>query len=257
LTFNEEANIGRTLAALSWIERIMVLDSHSTDRTVDLIRHTRADAMIVERAFDTHTRQWNFGLDQVTTEWVLTLDADYELSPEIQAEIGRLDPPADLVGYAAEFEYKIFGRSIRASSYPRRVVLFRVRRARYIDDGHTQLLRPDGRVDRLENKIYHDDRKALSHWIRSQDRYARIEARHLLRDRGTEIEGRGEALSFQDRLRLKIFFAPPIMFLYLLFVRGLVLDGWPGWYYVMQRTIAEMLLSLRLLTEREKLEESE
>jgi hypothetical protein len=58
-------------------------------------------------------------------------------------------------------------------------------------------------------------------------------------------------------LRLKIYFAPVAMFLYLLFVRGLVLDGWPGWYYVMQRTIAEMLLSLRLLTEREKLEESE
>ena len=41
------------------------------------------------------------------------------------------------------------------------------------------------------------------------------------------------------------------MFLYLLFGRGLILDGWPGWYYVFQRTIAEMLLSLRLLTERE------
>ena len=50
---------------------------------------------------------------------------------------------------------------------------------------------------------------------------------------------------------MRIFFAPPAMFLYLLPGRGLILDGWPGWYYVMQRTIAEMLLSLRLLTERE------
>ncbi len=68
---------------------------------------------------------------------------------------------------------------------------------------------------------------------------------------------REKKLSFQDRLRLKIFFAAPAMFLYLLFGRGLILDGWPGWYYVMQRTIAEMLLSLRLLTERERLEGSE
>ncbi len=54
----------------------------------------------------------------------------------------------------------------------------------------------------------------------------------------------------RDRLRLKIYFAPPVMFVYLLFARGLILDGWPGWYYVMQRTLAELLLSLRLLTER-------
>lgn len=58
----------------------------------------------------------------------------------------------------------------------------------------------------------------------------------------------------QDRLRLKIFVAPPVMFLYLLFGRGLILDGWRGWYYVMQRTLAEMLLSLRLLTEKYELE---
>jgi hypothetical protein len=63
-----------------------------------------------------------------------------------------------------------------------------------------------------------------------------------------------DELSAQDRLRRGIFFAPPIMFLYLLFVRGLILDGWPGWFYVCQRTIAEFLLSIRLLIEREKLE---
>jgi hypothetical protein len=45
------------------------------------------------------------------------------------------------------------------------------------------------------------------------------------------------------------------MFLYLLFARGLILDGWPGWFYVAQRTIAELLLSIRLLIEREKLED--
>jgi hypothetical protein len=63
-----------------------------------------------------------------------------------------------------------------------------------------------------------------------------------------------DQLNFQDRLRRKIIFAAPAMFLYLLFVRGLILAGWRGWYYVCQRTIAETLLSLRLLLGREKLE---
>jgi hypothetical protein len=84
--------------------------------------------------------------------------------------------------------------------------------------------------------------------LHSQDNYLRIEARHLLSTASNE-------LSRQDRLRKRIYFAPIVMFVYLLFGRGLILDRWQGWYYVAQRTIAEMLLSLRLLTEREKLEE--
>jgi hypothetical protein len=76
----------------------------------------------------------------------------------------------------------------------------------------------------------------------------RLEARHLL-------QTPDEELSLQDRVRKRIVFAPPRMFLYLLFRRGLILDGWPGWYYVFQRTLAELLLSLRLLTEKYRLEE--
>ena len=73
-----------------------------------------------------------------------------------------------------------------------------------------------------------------------------IEAPHLLAAK--------ETLSRQDRLRRHAFLAPAVMFLYLMFVRRLVFDGWPGWYYVFQRTLAETLLALRIITEREKLE---
>ena len=75
----------------------------------------------------------------------------------------------------------------------------------------------------------------------------RIEAPHLL-------NSPVDALSRADRLRRRAVLAPAVMFLYLLFGRGLILDGWPGWFYVFQRTLAEMLLALRLITERERLE---
>jgi glycosyltransferase involved in cell wall biosynthesis len=273
LSHNERENIERTLAALPQIEKILLVDSYSTDETVGIAQRVRPDIQILQREFDNHTQQWNFGLDQVKTDWVLTLDADYELSSELRGEIAKLEPPPDVVGYSAEFVYRIFGRSLRASSYPPRVVLFRVKRGRYVDDGHTQTLwfysasrelRPPvkfekgkqaaspteetGRIGKLAGKIYHDDRKPLSHWIHAQDRYAKLEAKHLLSKPLSE-------LNFQDRLRRRIFFAAPIMFLYLLFARGLVLDGWPGWFYVAQRTIAELLLSIRLLIEAKKLED--
>jgi hypothetical protein len=104
-----------------------------------------------------------------------------------------------------------------------------------------------GKVEKLSGKIGHDDRKPLSHWLESQNKYAKIEAKHLLAQPL-------EKLDAPDRLRRKIFFAPPVMFFYLLFGRGLILDGWPGWVYVCQRTIAEMLLSMRLLIESRKIE---
>ena len=77
-----------------------------------------------------------------------------------------------------------------------------------------------------------------------------IEAQHLL---STPLD----RLSAQDQLRRRIFVAPAVMFLYLLFARGLLLNGWPGWFYVCQRTLTEVLLSLRLLTKRECLEGDE
>ena len=109
------------------------------------------------------------------------------------------------------------------------------------------MLRFEGKAGKLRTPIRHDDRKPLAKWLSAQDRYTAMEARHLL---ATPLN----QLSLQDRLRRRIVFAAPTMFFYLLFARGLILDGWAGWYYVFQRTLAEMLLSLRLLAERKKLE---
>ena len=204
---------------------------------------------IVQHRFETHAAQWNFGLDEVRTPWVLALDADYEISPELAAEIQSLNPADSLAGYSVRFQYQVCGRALRSSVYPPRTVLFRRDRCRYGDDGHTQLLKANGRVDMLANFVFHDDRKPLSRWVRSQNNYMVIEARHLLATPSGE-------LSLQDRLRRRIFFAPILMFFYLLLARGLILDGWRGWFYVCQRTIAELILSLRILIEREQLENS-
>ena len=244
LSYNEQENIGRTLAALGWAAEVVLVDSFSTDCTLDIACAAHPNVRVVQRRFDTHTAQWNFGLDQVQTPWVLSLDADYEVSPALHAEIARLQAPEDTAGYLARFQFRIFGRPLRATVYPPRVVLFRKDRARYRDDGHTQLLQVDGPVLPLASVIFHDDRKPLSRWLQSQDRYMLIEAPHLLTAH----------LSRQDHLRRRGMLAPVVMFLYLLFGRGLILDGWPGWYYVFQRTLAEMLLALRHTTEPEGLE---
>lgn len=248
LTYNEQENIGRTLAALVWVSEVVIVDSFSTDNTLKIAAAAHPNVRIVQRRFDSHTAQWNFGVDQVQTPWVLSLDADYEVSAELAKEIQGLSGTEAVAGYSARFEYRVFGRPLRASVYPPRTVLFRKNRARYRDDGHTQTLHTEGLVQTLSGVIYHDDRKPLSRWLQSQDRYMRIEAPHLLAAKPDELKR-------QDRLRLRATWAPLVMFVYLLFGKRLILNGWPGWFYVLQRTLAEAMLALRIIAEREGLEQ--
>ncbi|HWX15459.1 MAG TPA: glycosyltransferase family 2 protein [Chthoniobacterales bacterium] len=247
LAFNERENIGRTLTALSWVKQIVIVDSFSTDETIEIAKAMHLNITVVQRQFDAHATQWNFGLAQIRTMWVLTLDAHYELSRELSNEIAELKPSDEVSAYHARFQFRIFGANLRASAYPPRPILLRTERCTYYDAGHTQKLAIEGLTPDLSGVVYHDDRKPLSGWLRAQDRYATIEGRYLLATLVAQ-------LNFQDRLRPKIVLAAPLMFFYLLFARGLLLDGWPGWFYVCQRTIAESLLSIRLLIEREKLE---
>jgi glycosyltransferase involved in cell wall biosynthesis len=247
LTFNEKDNIARTLASLSFVKHILLVDSFSTDHTIQIVKSVRPDAIVLQHDFESFAKQCNFGLQHVKTPWVLSIDADYILTPQLSAEIERLEPEPGVSGYSASFRYCVYGHALRNTIYPPRTVLYRTERAVYHDEGHGHRVAIQGVVRPLAGKIDHDDRKPLGRWIRSQNDYAVIEARHLL----TTSE---KQMNRQDRLRRQIYFAPPIMFFYLLVVRGLILDGWPGWFYVCQRTLAETLLSLRLLTEREHLE---
>src|SRR5438874_10521140 len=135
LTRNESANIARTLGRLAWAKRIVIVDSFSSDDTLNLINEF-PQVEIVQRAFDSFANQCNFGLTQIQTPWVLSLDADYVLSDELNREVAALNPDEDIGGFFATFTYRINGRPLRASLYPPRIVLYRRDRARYWDEGH-------------------------------------------------------------------------------------------------------------------------
>jgi glycosyltransferase involved in cell wall biosynthesis len=242
LTFNEQVNIERTLNRLAWARQIVVVDSGSTDGTLELLKAFPA-VRVVYRPFDDHTSQWNFGLDQVTTSWVLSLDADYVLTQQLVEELRGMELSHSTVAYSAAFRYVLSGKALRGNLYPNRVVLFRRDACRYVNDGHTQLLQVNGAVSRLKGKIDHDDRKPLNRWLDSQRSYARLEAEHLR----TQDP---QTLRWPDRLRRQIWPAAPAAFLYTLLLKGCLFDGWPGWLYVLQRTYAELLLSLELLDRR-------
>jgi glycosyltransferase involved in cell wall biosynthesis len=241
LTYNEAPNIGRTLERLDWASDIVVVDSFSDDETLEIISGY-PNARVFQRAFDNHRDQWNYGLSEtgIKTDWVLALDADYVLTRQFEAEVKQLQPPAEVSGYRASFTYSINGRSLRSGIYPPVTVLYRRSAASYEQDGHTQKIAVSGIIERLKGRILHDDRKPLSQWLRSQVRYTQLEANKLLRTGDIQV-------SSSDRIRRWRVVAPLAMLFYCLIIRGGVLDGWAGFYYAFQRTLAETMLSLFLL----------
>ncbi len=239
LTYNEAPNIDRTLAALDWAKQIVVIDSQSTDQTLAIL-NAHPNVHIYQRPFDRHASQWNFGVAQVKTPWCLSLDADYYVPPALLAELQQLEPSDTTNGYFIPFRYCVFGEPLRGTILPPRQALFRCDRARYIDDGHTQLLQVKGHSASLRSPILHDDRKSLSHWLWAQDRYMALEAKKLTQTPGSQ-------LSTADKIRKTKVLAPFIILVYCLILKGGLLDGWRGWYYAAQRTLAELLLAIHLI----------
>src|SRR5215203_4211762 len=136
LTYNEAPNIARALGGLSWAREIVVVDSFSDDETVH-IANTFPNVRVVQRAFDCHRNQWEFGLTEsgISTPWVLALDADYVVSNDLVAELEKLQPDTHTAGYRAKFVYCINGKQLRSGIYPPVTVLYRRESASYIQDG--------------------------------------------------------------------------------------------------------------------------
>jgi glycosyltransferase involved in cell wall biosynthesis len=251
LTYNEAPNIERVLGRLRWAKQIVIIDSFSTDDTLNIIAQF-PQVQVYQRRFDSFADQCNYGLSKITTDWVLSLDADYILNDTLVDHLSTLDFDAhSLAGYQARFKYAIYGKPVRGSMYPPRTILYAKNRAHYVNDGHGHKVIIEGTVGKLNGFAHHDDRKSLSHWFASQDKYLKKEADKLA---NTPLSN----LGFNDRLRKLIVIAPLAAGFYCLIVKGGILDGWRGFFYAFQRVFAEIMLSLRLIEQKyEAAEKSE
>lgn len=251
ITYNEAPNIERTLGALAWAREIVVVDSGSDDGTLEILaRDPRI--RVLDRPFDSFAAQCNFGLDQggISTEWVLSLDADQIISPELVAELEALELEPETSAYECGFDWSVFGRRLRGAVYPPRVVLFRLLGARFEDLGHGHRAVTHGKTERLRGRIVHDDRKSVGRWIDGQVGYSRAEAKKL-------TAGPAGDLSAADRVRKLGVLAPFAALFTCLILRRGILDGWAGWHYAFQRMTYETILSLRLLEAKLRRREAE
>jgi glycosyltransferase involved in cell wall biosynthesis len=239
LTYNEEQNIGRTLRRIMWAKDVVVVDSGSTDGTLTILSGY-PNVRVFNRRFDTHDRQWRYAVEetQIGTNWILRLDADYQVSDALVSELARLDPNAPVNAYRIRFDYAIFSHKLFSSLYPAKPILLRKDKFNVRGRGHTEQWNVEGAVATLSGRVVHDDWKSMGQWVTGQTRYMQRELDWLR-------EGDGGGLVQWLRRR------PPLMpiaaFIYSLVGKGLIFGGRAGMFYALQRMLAEAILSLMVL----------
>ena len=234
ITFNEERNLPECLESLRFCDEIVVIDSSSTDRTVEIAR--AAGAKVIVKDWPGHIEQKNFALQQGTGEWLLSVDADERVTPGLRAQIQ--DALKDAGGYDGFSMPRLswyFGRWIRHSGwYPdRKLRLVRRGRGTWGGDNPHDRLGVPGRVGALTGDLLHYPYKDLSDHLRKIDSYTTIIAR-VKRAKG-------------ERALPMLFVAAPGKFLKAYVLQLGFLDGWQGFLVAALGSYYQLLKYAKLL----------
>src|SRR5580700_5556886 len=180
ITYNEERNIARVLESLRCCDEIVVIDSGSNDRTVELA--TKLGARVIDSVWRGFAGQKNYASEHCVHDWVLSLDADEALSEALEAEIWQIKkngPQFD--AYTMPRLARYLGRWILHSGwYPdRKMRLYDRRRAKWVGDFVHESVHTGGSLGHLDSNILHFTCESLSEHIKTMDRYTTLAAQEL------------------------------------------------------------------------------
>jgi glycosyltransferase involved in cell wall biosynthesis len=263
LTRNEEINIGACLRLLSWSDDIVVLDSQSTDGTVEIARSL--GARVVQRAFDGYASQRNYGLKNIRYQhdWLLLVDADERIPEDLRDEMlqGITETDDSVTVFCVRGKNFLFGRWIAASSgYPTWFArLVRPERVWFERDINEEL-HTDGEWRPLRAQFLHYPfNKGFSAWIAKHNLYSTMEAELLVRERAAPLLLK-DIVDRDPRVRRRAVKSllyrlpgrPLIVFMSLYFFRGGFLEGRAGLTYVCLRVMYEFMIDCKCVELRRR-----
>jgi putative colanic acid biosynthesis acetyltransferase WcaF len=241
-THNEEINLPHTLKSVQGVaNRVFVVDSGSTDRTVQIAGEF--GAVVVQKAWEGYARQKNWALDNLPFEspWILILDADESLTPELRHEIVNIIArPVQNVPQSAFYLNRLtifMGREIRHCNYfpAWNIRLFKRGLARYEDRNVHEHMIVQGPTSHLRYLMRHEDRRGLEHFIAKHNRYSTLEAMEIYRH---NERWPGLWRFFHDRVARRRYMKYSILpklalpwfftFVWMYFIRGGILDRRAG-----------------------------
>ncbi len=215
-TYNEEENVRECLESAAWADEILVVDSFSTDRTLEIAR--RYTDRVIQREYVNSASQKNWAIPQARNRWVMVLDSDERVSPGLRDEIGALlDRGPDKAGYVIRRINHFMGRRIRFGGWGRDRVLrlWDRTRGRYQDKEVHAEVEVDGAVGELAHPLLHVTFRSWDSYLHKIDRYTSWGADEYLK------RGRRAGL-------LDLMLRPPARFLKRYVLQLGFLDGIPG-----------------------------
>lgn len=266
LTLNEECNLPACLEAVAWSDDIVVLDSFSSDRTVEIAK--AAGARVFQREHDSELGQRRYGLTQIPFKnaWVYMPDADEITTPELRDEILSVttDPTRRESAFRVRFKVMFMGRWIKHSSlYPTWVVrLVRPAEVRFERAFHTACHGDGGEGELKQHFLHFSFNKGMNAWFAKHNRYSEHEAREALEHRRRFRPDPFGLFSRDARVRRRAMkqlsywmpFRPALRFLYMYVLRLGILDGKAGYTYCRLIAAYEQMIVVKIaeLQRREK-----
>jgi glycosyltransferase involved in cell wall biosynthesis len=256
ITKNEEQDLPGCLDSVRWCDDIHILDSHSTDRTVEIAQSHGAH--VTKRAFDGYASQRNAAMKlPFKYEWILVLDADERPTPELSKEIHTavVAIPANVAGFRIRRRDFLWGTWLKhAQMTPYYVRLLRIGKAHYTRDIN-EIVEVDGDILELRFALDHlAFSKGLSHWVTKHNAYSTKEAELLASGAAVHGASLRQALfarNFHERriAQKAIFYELPgrplIKWCYMMFIRGAILDGHAGIMYATLQSFYEYLIEMK------------
>jgi glycosyltransferase involved in cell wall biosynthesis len=178
---NEERNIVRAIESLRCCDEIIVVDSGSNDRTIELA--TNLGARVIDNPWTGYASQKNFASEQAANDWILSIDADESVSEALEGEIWHIKKNGTgCDAYTVPRMAQYLGRWILHSGwYPdRKVRLFNRRRARWVGDYVHESVQVDGRVGHLKSNLLHFTCSSLSEHLKTMDQYTTLAAEQIV-----------------------------------------------------------------------------
>ncbi|MBV5328259.1 MAG: glycosyltransferase family 2 protein [Chlorobium sp.] len=258
LTLNEELNLERCLASLEWCDDVVVLDSKSKDRTLEIAE--KLGARVVERSFDNYANQRNYGLQEIAYKypWLLMVDADEVVTPELIVEIEETlkNVTSELCIFRMRRKDFFMGQWIRRSSgYPtwfgRLVKIGTVRVERSINEEYVT----DGEVGLLsEHLLHYPFNKGFHAWIEKHNKYSTMEAELLEIKQSDKIllmnVFSADPVSRRKTIKQLVYRMPGrpfLMFCALYIIRGGFLDGKAGLMFCLLRSFYEFMIVCKVV----------
>lgn len=258
LTYNEEIDIAPCIESALLSDDIIVIDSFSTDRTVEIA--SRYPATIEQHKFESHGKQRTWMLREIPCkyEWVYILEADERMTPKLFQECLEAIKNTEIIGYYVAERVIFMGKWIKhCTQYPRyQMRLFKKEQVWFSDFGHTEREVCEGKTSFLKETYPHyTSGKGISRWLEKHNRYSTDEARETIRQQQegkinwqslffgqSEVEKRR---SLKD-LSLRLPFRPLIRWVYMYFILGGILDGKAGFAWCALQAFYEYLILLKV-----------